>query len=76
MGTVSSESLGGGPVCVALDVVPGFEGHAVDPSDLVVRRQLLLVQPLEGSEAKEVEIKQVRRVLLEFSNLPTERNRA
>ena len=64
MGTVPPESVGGGPVCVALYVVPGLEGHAVDPGDLIVRRQLFFVHPLEGSEAEEIEIKQIRRVLL------------
>lgn len=74
---VSSESAAGLPVRAgAADAVPGLVGHAMDTGNLVVGRQLALIETLQLLEAQNIEVELVREVSLEVPDLPTQRNRS
>ena len=76
MGAVPAEPAGGGPVRVAFDAIPRLIGHAMDARDLVVRGKIVFIHSLQGSKSKEVEVELIREVLLEITNLTTERERS
>ena len=64
------------PVRDAFHVIPSFEWHSVNASNLVIRSQVILIQSLEGSHAKNEQIELIRLSYLQIPQLQTDGDRA